>query len=223
MERKEMNTLATRLTQAMTNAGVTQTELSNKVGVSQTAIQKLVSGKSKTSKKIFDIANCLGVDPVWLSSGQTPKPVSAWGGDTPMDSDDVTLSYYREVELAAGSGPRKIEFNSGRELRFSRRTLDRLGINPENAACVTVSGNSMEPVMPDGSTVGIDIGNTSIVDGDIYAIGQHNYLRVKIIYRIPWGGLRLRSYNSTDWPDETHDNVDDITILGRVFWYSALI
>jgi phage repressor protein C with HTH and peptisase S24 domain len=223
MECKEMNTLATRLTQAMINSGVTQTELSNKVGVSQTAIQKLVSGKSKTSKKIFEIASYLGVDPVWLTSGQIPKRISAWGDDTPMEGDDVNLPYYREVELAAGSGPRKIEFNTGRTLRFSRRTLARLSIKPENAACVTVSGNSMEPVMPDGSTVGIDTGNTSIIDGDIYAIGQHNYLRVKMVYRIPWGGLRLQSFNNADWPDEHHDNIDDIMILGRVFWYSALI
>jgi len=36
--------------------------------------------------------------------------------------------------------------------------------------------------------------------------------------------LRLRSYNSEEWPDEiyTGDIGDKIKVLGRVFWYSVL-
>jgi phage repressor protein C with HTH and peptisase S24 domain len=215
--------LASRVTEQLINLGISQSYLARQVGLSQAAVQKLCAGKSQSSKKIVEIAKILKVDVNWLLYGGETRKISPWDSSTPVDDDEVELSYFREVELAAGSGGRKIEFNDSRKLRFSRRTLDRMGIQVRNAACVTVSGNSMEPVMPNGSTVGVDTGNTILIDGDIYALGHHGCLRVKIVYALPWGGIRLKSFNSSEWPDETYDSLDDIKILGRVFWYSALI
>jgi len=215
--------LASRVTEQLINLGISQSYLARQVGLSQAAVQKLCAGKSQSSKKIVEIAKILKVDVNWLLYGGETRKISPWDSRTPVDDDEVELSYFREVELAAGSGGRKIEFNDSRKLRFSRRTLDRMGIQVRNAACVTVSGNSMEPVMPNGSTVGVDTGNTTLIDGDIYALGHHGCLRVKIVYALPWGGIRLKSFNSSEWPDETYDSLDDIKILGRVFWYSALI
>ena len=215
--------LASRVTEQLINLGISQSYLARQVGLSQAAVQKLCAGKSQSSKKIVEIAKILKVDVNWLLYGGETRKISPWDSSTPVDDDEVELSYFREVELAAGSGGRKIEFNDSRKLRFSRRTLDRMGIQVRNAACVTVSCNSMEPVMPNGSTVGVDTGNTILIDGDIYALGHHGCLRVKIVYALPWGGIRLKSFNSSEWPDETYDSLDDIKILGRVFWYSALI
>jgi transcriptional regulator with XRE-family HTH domain len=51
----------------MQKAGLTQSQLAEAVGVSQGAIQKLVSGKAKSTTKLVQIANVLGVRPEWLS------------------------------------------------------------------------------------------------------------------------------------------------------------
>jgi len=212
-----------RVTKQLSELGISQSYLAKRVGVSQAAVQKLCSGKSQSSKKVVEIAKVLKVDVNWLLYGGETRNLSPWDSTTPIDDDEVELPYFREVELAAGSGERKIQFNGDRKLRFSRRTLDRLGIKANNAACVTVSGNSMEPVMPDGSTVGVDTGNTTLIDGDIYALGHHGCLRVKIVYTLPWGGIRLKSFNSSAWPDESYDDINEVNVLGRVFWYSALI
>ena len=84
----------------------------------------------------------------------------------------------------------------------------------------------MEPVLPDGSTVGIDQGSTAVVDGKMYALDHGGELRVKVLYRLPGGGIRVRSYNSDEHPDEeyTHHEMltQEIRVLGRVFWSSAL-
>jgi transcriptional regulator with XRE-family HTH domain len=53
----------------MQKAGLTQSQLAEAVGVSQGAIQKLVSGKAKSTTKLVQIANVLGVRPEWLSEG----------------------------------------------------------------------------------------------------------------------------------------------------------
>ena len=93
----------------------------------------------------------------------------------------------------------------GRKLRFGKYTLRKKNIDPASAACVTVSGNSMEPVLPDGSTVGVDTSARTIKDGDMYAFDHDGQLRVKLLYRLPGGGLRIRSFNSDEHPDERYE------------------
>ena len=215
-------TLSDRLCSSIKDAGLTQYSLAKRSGISQSAVQKLTSGEAKRSKHLVTIASVLGVDPTWLSTGNTSGLVD---DDTVMvGDDDVSIPFFQEVKLSTGYGEKKtIQLSHNRRLSLSKRSLKKVGVKPQNVAYVKVSGNSMNPVMSDGSIVIIDTDNNVIVDGDIYVINQHNNLRVKIIYRIPRGGLRLRSFNSTEWPDEFYDKIDDIVILGRVFWYSSFI
>ncbi|MDZ4325537.1 MAG: XRE family transcriptional regulator [Pseudomonas sp.] len=154
-------------------------------------------------------------------------PISVWDDTTPLDDDEVYVPFLKEIELSAGNGRTAVQQSLTHKLRFGRRTLRRQGVQPSEAVCVTVSGNSMEPVLPDGSTVGVDQGNTSIIDGKMFALNHSGQLRVKNIYRLPGGGIRLRSYNREEHPDEeyTLDQMKekDIFIIGKVFWYSVLL
>ncbi len=147
--------------------------------------------------------------------------ISVWDDDTPVEEDEVEVPFLREVELAAGSGKTYIEETSRWKLRFGKYTLRRKGVQPENAVCVVVRGNSMEPILPDGSTVGVDRGATNIVDGKVYALKDNGMLRVKTLYRLPGGMVRLRSYNRDEYSDEDRE-LESIEIIGRVFWSSVL-
>lgn len=159
------------------------------------------------------------------SNAEWRGALDIWDSTTPLRDDEVALPFFREVEVAAGAGrTHQVIQNHGCQLRFAKSTLKRKGVLPENAYCVTVSGNSMTPVLPHGSTIGIDTGTTHITNGDIYAIDHAGELRVKMVYKLPGGGLRLKSFNSAEWPDEhyTEPNCADIKILGRMFWSSTL-
>ena len=147
--------------------------------------------------------------------------ISVWDDETPVEEDEVEVPFLREVELAAGSGKTYIEETSRWKLRFGKYTLRRKGVQPENAVCVVVRGNSMEPILPDGSTVGVDRGATNIVDGKVYALKDDGMLRVKTLYRLPGGMVRLRSSNRDEYSDEER-SLDSIEIIGRVFWSSVL-
>ncbi|EMO6184475.1 TPA: helix-turn-helix transcriptional regulator [Proteus mirabilis] len=65
-----VNTLAERLSRAMSLRDISQGELARKVGMSQPAIFKLVNGETKTSRKIVEIALALEVNPAWLQCGE---------------------------------------------------------------------------------------------------------------------------------------------------------
>lgn len=152
--------------------------------------------------------------------------IEVWDDDTPLGPDEVELPFFKEVELSAGKGSEVMLETNGRKLRFGKRTLKRKNIDPAAAGCVPVSGNSMEPVLPDGSTVGVDTANTAIQDGKMYAIDHDGQLRVKLLYRLPGSGLRLRSYNTDEHPDERYDGdyvQQHIRIIGKVFWYSVML
>jgi phage repressor protein C with HTH and peptisase S24 domain len=152
--------------------------------------------------------------------------IETWDDETPLDEDEVYVPFLHEVELAAGSGRFAIEENANSRLRFNKKDLRHNGVQFSNAKCVKVGGNSMVPVLRDGATVGVNVGKNSlsdIVDGEMYAINHNGQLRVKQVYRIPTG-LRLRSFNRDEHPDEdyTFQQIQEqqISILGHVFWWA---
>lgn len=231
-----------RLQSRMRALGLTAADLIQATGVSKGTVSFWVNGKNgATGKNLLALAKALRCAPEWLTDGRNPPdaapakianatmlgPISVWDDETPLDDDEVYVPFLKEVELSAGSGRTIIETSSSRKLRFGKQTLRNQGVQFDQAVCVTVHGNSMEPVLPDGSTVGVDRSSASVKDGKMYAIDHGGELRVKTLYRIPGGGLRFRSFNQEEHPDEEYSPEDlaakGIAVLGKVFWYSVLL
>ncbi|MEJ6521103.1 helix-turn-helix transcriptional regulator [Shewanella bicestrii] len=231
------------------NAGIkSQAELANLCGwKSQSRVGNYEAGTRAVSALDAEIlANALGVSPAEILYGNSSKPDSSsislqdsktqdsnaewhagfelWDGDTPLKADEVALPFYREVELAAGNGSTFVQENGGCKLRFAKSTLKKSNVDPQHAACATVSGNSMFPVLRHGTTVGIDTSKKTIVDGEMYAIDHDGMLRVKMLYRMPGGGIRIKSYNNDEFPDEfiQPEKMSEVKIIGWVFWWSVL-
>jgi len=200
-------------------------------------------GKSQTTKHAMKIAQVLKIpletlDESWVEAQTFPArlsefsnaqliegPITVWEDKSPLENE-VEVPLLKEIELPDGSGRTEIREHGTAKIGFSRDELQRAGVDPKNVVCITISGNSMEPVIPDGGLAGVDKGRTAIKDGDIFAISQGNQLRVKILYRLPRGGLRMRSFNRDEHPDEEYPEdeiqAEGIVILGRIFWYSVL-
>ncbi|WP_190294575.1 S24 family peptidase [Pseudomonas caricapapayae] len=228
---------------------LSQTALADKVrellGPEETFTQQTYaafeSGVAQNTRFALQIAQVLGVSMKDLAapassstqSVEVEKPeaillgaMEVWDDDTPLESDEVEVPLLKEVELSAGNGVLAIQQHSTAKLRFGKATLRRQGIEPAAVICVSVSGSSMEPVLPSGSTVGVDQSKKDIKDGDIYALSHNEHLRVKMLYRLPSGGIRMRSFNREEYPDEEYSKdrieLEEIKILGRVFWYSVI-
>ena len=231
------NTLSANIVRRMKELGLSQKELAERSGVSQPMIHKLVSGKAKASAKIVELAGALqcspekllyGIDPVKRDPVQNATyigMIDAWDDTTPLGEDEVELPFYTEVQLAAGNGIIAVNENRGPKLRFSKSTLRNKNVDHLAAVCVKVAGNSMEPVLPNGTTVGIDTASKNIVDGKMYAINHEGMLRIKLLYKLPGNGIRVRSYNQDEYPDEIYpgDQAKVITVIGKIFWYSVLL
>lgn len=236
-----MSTLGKRIAQKREQSGLSQSELARRLGLSPQAIQKWESEVSvPRGRRLDEIAGALSTSVGFLVTGEAAADaqrkiesnatmigsIDVWDDDTPLDDDEVYVPFLKEVELSAGSGKTVVEQSHRQKLRFGKLTLRRQGVQPSEAVCVTVSGNSMEPVLPDKSTVGVDQGSTSVVDGKMYAIDHDGQLRVKTLYRLPGGGIRMRSFNRDEHPDEEYTAQEmadrNIHIKGKVFWSSVL-
>ncbi|WP_394230169.1 S24 family peptidase [Shewanella colwelliana] len=215
---------------------LTQPALAKTIGVTKATISLWESGAtSPKGENLHALAKALSTTPEYILYGVAERSVernAEWVGEfEPWDSgsalgpDEVEVPFYMEVELAAGHGIAEASEYQGPKLRFAKSTLKRQNVDAENAACVRVSGNSMEPVLPHGSTVGVDTAASNIIDGKMYAINHDGMLRVKMLYKLPGNGLRLRSYNIDEYPDERYeaDDLKHIKVIGKVFWYSVLI
>ena len=139
---------------------------------------------------------------------------------------EVELPFFREAQLSAEQGSVVMLDLDGRKQLFAKSILQKKNIDPKDAGCVSVTGNSMEPVLPSGSVAGIDMASRLVQDGNMYALDHDGMLHVKILYRLPGGGLRLKSYNESEHPEERYDGgyvSQHIKVLGKVFWYSVLL
>ncbi|MBJ8730886.1 helix-turn-helix transcriptional regulator [Citrobacter freundii] len=233
-----MKTFADRLNAAMNAAGISQGQLAEKVGVSQPAIQKMTSGKTNGSRKMVELAHALNVRPEWLSSGTGPMhnedrkdssippesewgKIDAWDSKTNLPDDEVEVPYLKDIELTCGDGSCLEDDYNGFKLRFAKSTLRKVGAQKDSVLCFPASGNSMEPMIPEGTTVAINTNDKKIVDGKVYAISQDGWKRLKSIYRVSPTRIVIRSFNSEEYPDEEAD-IDSVEILGRMFWTSTI-
>ncbi|EOH6199304.1 XRE family transcriptional regulator [Citrobacter farmeri] len=240
-----MKTFADRLNHAMSLAGMSNSRLGEIVGMSQPSIWKLASGRSVSTRKLVEIASALDVRPEWLSTGDGPMrkdalsrkvaeadqipPKSQWGKIKPWDShtpirdDEVEIPFLKDIEFACGDGRINDEDYNGFMLRFSKATLRRVGANSDGSGvlCFPAAGDSMEPVIPDGTTVAVNTNDKRIVDGKIYAINEDGWKRIKQLYRTGPDTVSVRSFNASHPPEDKP--LEKIEIIGRVFWYSVLL
>ncbi|WP_162872314.1 S24 family peptidase, partial [Klebsiella pneumoniae] len=76
----------------------------------------------------------------------------------PLPADEVEVPYLKDIEFACGDGRVQCEDHNGFKLRFSKSTLRRVGANTDGSGvlCFPATGDSMEPIIPDGTTVAVD-------------------------------------------------------------------
>jgi len=236
-----MNTLKDRLEELMAEHGLTtQQQLADFAGVSKGLVGQWFNGSTGLgAKPLLAFGKKTRFSTQWLADGtgekyqadSTSKPIESnatafavvetWQDGTPLNDEECEVPFLKEVRLSAGSGAFEASDFNGYKLRFHESSLRRKGINPKDVVCVSADGNSMEPVFPDGATLGVDTSQKHIKDGKIYAINHDGWLRTKILYRLPGNRIRIHSYNEDEHPDEEVD-ASDIQVIGRVFWWSVL-
>lgn len=217
----------------------TQAALSRAIDVAPAQISQWVNaspdqtGKPRTLSQgsARKIEKNLGLPTGWFDQPIIPikkNEVTILGEPTTWSSRDmlpedeyVYAPFYKDTVFLGGDGAEAEEDRNNFRLPFARATLYARGIQPNNVVCVSAEGDSMERTIADGATLGVDKGDTAIKDGKIYIFEHGGLLRFKRLFKMPHGKLRVISDNHIEYPEEIVD-LNEITIYGRVFWWSVL-
>ena len=97
---------------------------------------------------------------------------------------------------------------------FQRSWLDRHGLDPTQCAVINVSGESMEPALPDGSKILVHLGSHHRKLGQIYVVRTSEGLVVKRAGKDNVGAWLLVSDHSNWKPIAWGDS----EVVGEVKW-----
>lgn len=222
-------TLSQRLRLSMEKAKINQVSLAEKVGVSQAAIQKLTSGKAKSSKKIVEIANALGVRPEWLSEGSGPM-CSEGSRFTVKGMGNLADNVFRVdvLNLTVSAGPGSFMLSEYVEvlhaIEFTTEHARSLFGNrhPTDIKVMTVDGDSMCPTIQSGDRLFFDVSVRHFTVDGVYAFvfGQHFHVK-----RLQMQGLQLVVLSDNpaykDWY-VTEENQDQLYIMGKALIHESI-
>ncbi|WP_455027412.1 S24 family peptidase [Neisseria elongata] len=231
---EELKEFKDRLRKARIEKNISQVELGRLTGESQSKIAALESGRNKKPTNTVQLAEILGVSAYWLETGKGemhPSPAQneikdihrpmLWSSNDPLPEDDYTFApYMKEQAFCGGAGAFEIPDYNGFRLPFGRATLRRKSISPDNVFCCTLTGDSMEERIAEDAAIAVDAGEKTIRDGKIYAFRHGDLFRVKYLSRLPGGRVKIKSHNPAYEDEEA--GLEDIEVIGRVFWWSVL-
>lgn len=200
-----------RIKELRNQAGITQDDIAEKLGISRTAVTMWESGKSRPRlDKLEQLAGILKTTPFYLLNGeQSPLPPNA----LPIEQSPLaTLPYYGTVH--AGD---PIEPNGANELQQVPKAI--ADAHP-NGFILDVIGDCMNNVYPDGCRIVVDP-TLEPRSGDIGAFSIDGEVLMRRVLR--GANTLILSPDSTN--PEHHDIVvseySEVISYGRVVWYQA--
>lgn len=221
-------------------------ELARKLGISESYVSRMLypgnrAGGKRIGEEMADkISKAFGLPPGWLDrpnaedAGADLSNVGAIFDESgslryesliraihPEDPKDQDIVYVPEsrIEFSAGNGKLHYELVEDDDPATYRLSwFQKNHMNPGRVRRFRVAGDSQEPMLFDGDIVLVNLDETHITDGKLYAIRYGDELRVKYLSRRLDGTLVLRSINPAYKDEEIPPQVVEkhISIIGRV-------
>lgn len=193
------------------------------------AVEERFGGNMKQAASAWGIPN----DNLnkWLNGTRSPKlkhlaPILEKLGmqfTTPNRQLDE-FAMVPKVKAKAGAGS-SFETDSDVEgyYAFRHSFLDREHIHGDKCKMMQVIGESMSPLIPDGSTVLIDTSDSEPRDGKIFVVRLDEEVLVKRLQKIP-GGWQLVSESQNFAPIPVMgEQGPSFEIVGRVRWFGRVL
>ncbi|GFK94015.1 putative HTH-type transcriptional regulator [Fundidesulfovibrio magnetotacticus] len=215
------------LSRIMASTGIrSQSELARALGIGRQAVTDAKKRSHIPADWYLFLCRKYGLNPQWLESGMGPMYVAgnsdapaALGSGTP-GAHPEEFSYVPKVRarLSAGGGSLVVEEAIDSYYAFRHAWLKRKG-QISQMRLMRVSGDSMEPTLRDEDVVLIDLSQTEVYTGKIYAVGIDEEIVVKRLDKKP-GKLVLVSDNRQFYPplEVTLHEGSNVRLLGRVIW-----
>lgn len=197
-----------------------KSESARKCGIAQKTFSSYLEGTEPTATKLVQLANGLGVNLLWLATGEGPQ----FPDGSVVQSADTVGVRRLDVVASAGPGASGASEKTLEMVPFPRAFLRSIGVSPAHANIVTVSGDSMEPTLMAGADLIVDTSVKRIRAEAIYVLILDGELVVKRAQRRVNGSIIITSDNDHYQPEEiTPEAADKLQVAGRVVWVGRSI
>lgn len=199
-------------------------QLARATGISPSTIGRIIRGEAMPSADyLARIAQALGVSVQDLHGGASPmpamRPILAWEHPNDLPEGDFVMIPGLGVRPST-SRPDSIDVvidTQDQPQAFRADWIRRRNLRPSALAWLLTEDDSMAPRIQRGDSLVVDTVATYVQDGRVYALWYDGGLRVKRLYRLPGGGLRIQSDNAAYTAiDLGAQLVQHVRILGRV-------
>lgn len=211
-----------------------QADIARATGKSTAAVAKWLKGDNvPKTESLKQIAQLLGTTDEWLLTGkesarEIPHKIQSILDNTARhvlstDIDPTTKIWLplMDISFSCGNGEDlTCHFEeTKKKLAFEPDFLESRGIKEQNVRLLYATGDSMEEFIYDGDIFAIDISDTDVKDGLIYAVYFEGEALLKQIFKEAGGTLILHSKNPK-YPDKvvSENNGANFKVLGRQFW-----
>jgi phage repressor protein C with HTH and peptisase S24 domain/DNA-binding XRE family transcriptional regulator len=147
------------------------------------------------------------------------EPILAWEHQDDLPEGEFVMIPRLDVHLSAGGGREQVEIDLVKDNPQAFRTewIRLMRLKPNKLAAMRAAGESMEPTIHDGDSLLVDTSQTTVQDGKVYALWYDGGERVKRLFRLPGGGLRIVSDNARFPTVEVQPSeIEHVRVIGRV-------
>jgi phage repressor protein C with HTH and peptisase S24 domain/DNA-binding XRE family transcriptional regulator len=212
---------------ARTQKKLTQEQLGDALGVTKGNVSGWETGRHQPSYaqmvRISEITG-LALDGAGRSE-PTMQPILAWEHEEDLPPGEFVMVPRLNVQLSAGHGREQIEIEltKASPQAFRANWVREMRLKPNKLAAMTADGPSMEPTIFDGDSLLVDTSQTEVRDGRVYALWYDGGERVKRLFRMPGGGLRIVSDNPAHPTIELRpEDLEHVRVIGRVVHRSGV-
>lgn len=199
--------------------GLSQTDVGMRAfgKADNTAIQSIKKGSAPSVERMAAIAEALDLE---LYLGKR-RDIAVASPALNVDGDDFAPILRLAVEASAGAGALNHDTPevAGR-LAFRRDWLRKIGVKPDRATLITVTGDSMAPELRPGDLALIDQDRATWEHNKVFAlVDLDGGVRIKRILLDKGRALVLMSDNPAHLPEaRTGSDAARVRCLGRVVW-----
>ena len=225
-----MKAIGERLRIARELRGKTQRRLAQEIGTTPSHLSSMERGRVGTSSRTArTVARVLKVSVDYLM-GLTDDPRSAAEMLANLETKDAELRAIKnaytegdfvaisEVDTSAGAGAVVQDESVTGHMQFPHRWLRNRGLRAAACRIIRVTGESMEPTLPNRAAVLVYLGSRHRTDGKIFVIRIGDDLVVKRTVLDPEAGWLLVSDNPDKTTWATRPWPESAEIVGEVKW-----
>ena len=214
-----------RLRQLAQESGASLASLSAMIGRNSSYLQQFITKGSPRKLEERDrakLAEFFGVSELELGAPHAePKEKSYVDSRRRGGSRSEWVEIARlDIGASAGPGTTPGGEQAFDAFRFSRAWLREQGLEAANLSAITVTGDSMEPLLRDGDDILVDRAPQPFRDG-VHVLRLGESLMVKRVASAGAGRFALLSQNLAYPPVDVA--AEDFEIIGRVVWKGGRI